>query len=586
MKKLIICFAVVFTLSFSYLWTRQKNQSRDVAAVNSLNLEQFMYDDLGGVNPHTSRNNALPWGIAKYIFQNGAQQLGIINEEQTWVDALKAAGFLFPETSGGIAISNQLNREIKAKKYDNPVGIAITEVKVKAPFVRFKYNAMNLNCAACHSSPSYNAEGLPDPTNIWLGAPSPSINYVMYSDMLYAGIQHGIQHEWRRIFNKKFKQNSKLSITEMVIITTLITKNFNKNRIDCRKNTETYCLEFKRRYPNYSSGSRVPGVLLPFSPGAPGITNGVSILGFYTETLKDIGSNYGFTSIVPLANRNFKSSYLYDGFYMGRDKGEKSRYSEVTINDLPIGDLYDTQLASVISMFTVPVMGNTIEQATNRKAVEQTKKVTPVVTNYKSRPFPGAVNIDSAKNGHKLYETNCASCHGSYKWDKSEPNPYLHSFPNKLIATEEIKTDPERANLYKKDILQDLIKDSFVGKNIIIKSAKDQNKGYVAMPLGELWLSAPYFHNGSVPTLWHLLRPELRPSKFLTGGHKLDFEKVGVSHKAGSTTEYEASYKPYSRPVIVDTNKKGFSNKGHEAEFELITTEKEKDELLEFLKLL
>ena len=36
--------------------------------------------------------------------------------------------------------------------------------------------------------------------------------------------------------------------------------------------------------------------------------------------------------------------------------------------------------------------------------------------------------------------------------------------------------------------------------------------GYVAPPLDGIWASAPYFHNGSVPTLWHVLHPGKRPN--------------------------------------------------------------------------
>ena len=36
--------------------------------------------------------------------------------------------------------------------------------------------------------------------------------------------------------------------------------------------------------------------------------------------------------------------------------------------------------------------------------------------------------------------------------------------------------------------------------------------GYVAPPLEGIWASAPYLHNGSVPTLWHLLHNDSRPA--------------------------------------------------------------------------
>jgi hypothetical protein len=35
--------------------------------------------------------------------------------------------------------------------------------------------------------------------------------------------------------------------------------------------------------------------------------------------------------------------------------------------------------------------------------------------------------------------------------------------------------------------------------------------GYAAPPLLGVWASAPYFHNGSVPTVWGVLKPDSRP---------------------------------------------------------------------------
>jgi len=39
--------------------------------------------------------------------------------------------------------------------------------------------------------------------------------------------------------------------------------------------------------------------------------------------------------------------------------------------------------------------------------------------------------------------------------------------------------------------------------------------GYTAQPLHGVWASGPYFHNGSVPTVWDVLKPEERPELWL-----------------------------------------------------------------------
>src|SRR5690606_38782617 len=52
-----------------------------------------------------------------------------------------------------------------------------------------------------------------------------------------------------------------------------------------------------------------------------------------------------------------------------------------------------------------------------------------------------------------------------------------------------------------------------------------QERGYNTPSLYGTWLMAPYLHNGSVPTIWHLLRPDQRPDVWrtrLVGGSDQD----------------------------------------------------------------
>lgn len=61
---------------------------------------------------------------------------------------------------------------------------------------------------------------------------------------------------------------------------------------------------------------------------------------------------------------------------------------------------------------------------------------------------------------------------------------------------------------------------------------------YKARPLNGIWATAPYLHNGSVPTLYDLLLPkrqandpkedEYRPDEFMVGSREFDAEKVGL----------------------------------------------------------
>jgi hypothetical protein len=86
-----------------------------------------------------------------------------------------------------------------------------------------------------------------------------------------------------------------------------------------------------------------------------------------------------------------------------------------------------------------------------------------------------------------------------------------------------------------------------------------KNDGYLAQPLDGIWLTGPYLHNGSVPTLDDLLKPPAeRPRAFLRGLDEIDTVRGG----------YRA---PTCNPVAVaspdgwcfDTARAGNSNEGH-----------------------
>ena len=102
---------------------------------------------------------------------------------------------------------------------------------------------------------------------------------------------------------------------------------------------------------------------------------------------------------------------------------------------------------------------------------------------------------------------------------------------------------------------------------------------YKARSLNGIWATAPYLHNGSVPTLYDLLLPkkrdgdpkdgEYRPDRFQVGSREFDPEKVGLK---------SSGYNGFT----FDTSHRGNSNAGHEHGTEL---DKEKRlDLLEYLK--
>ena len=103
--------------------------------------------------------------------------------------------------------------------------------------------------------------------------------------------------------------------------------------------------------------------------------------------------------------------------------------------------------------------------------------------------------------------------------------------------------------------------------------ALEMEREYIARPLNGIWATAPYLHNGSVPSLAELLKPpDQRVKKFFVGNREFDPVNVGFSTTQGSfSTEF-------------DTSVDGNSNQGHPKANDL--TDDERKQLLEYLKTL
>jgi hypothetical protein len=188
----------------------------------------------------------------------------------------------------------------------------------------------------------------------------------------------------------------------------------------------------------------------------------------------------------------------------------------------------------------------------------------------------GPIDSTKAKAGEKIFNDTCRDCH-----------------QNRLYALTEVGTDPHRANSFGQPvaggvpfpraiqpILDGLKARAFSDDGISVadQASMDANPvmwratgEYLARPLTGVWATAPYLHNGSVPTLWHLLHPNQRPAKFIVGNREYDPAKLGYSTEGNGWT--------------FDTSKPGNSNIGHASDkYGANLTENQKDALLEYLK--
>jgi mono/diheme cytochrome c family protein len=183
--------------------------------------------------------------------------------------------------------------------------------------------------------------------------------------------------------------------------------------------------------------------------------------------------------------------------------------------------------------------------------------------------YPGAIDQQLAAVGEKLFEDNCASCHGNYGANSQ--------YPNLLIPAEIIQTDPMvyQSNFSSSQYLEWFDKSWF--KTGERQASLVPFKGYIAPPLDGVWITAPYLHNGSVPTLEMVINSKERPAFWARdfSKPKYNVEKMGW--------EYTVSDKQYTRSTY-NTQLPGYSNKGHYFGDKL--TEEERVAVVEYLKTL
>lgn len=194
--------------------------------------------------------------------------------------------------------------------------------------------------------------------------------------------------------------------------------------------------------------------------------------------------------------------------------------------------------------------------------------------------FPLAVDSVKAAGGKVVYHQHCAECHGAYSGSDAKGRYDSSDYPERLVAIDDVQTDRVRLDAltpeYRRAYGQSWFAD-FGGQNTI-----EVVNGYVAPPLDGIWASAPYFHNGSVPTLWHVLHPESRPKVWRRVAMALDETRMGL---VVEELDQAPSTGPKSdRRWYFDTSITGKSASGHD--YPNALNELEKEQLLEYLKTL
>jgi hypothetical protein len=256
--------------------------------------------------------------------------------------------------------------------------------------------------------------------------------------------------------------------------------------------------------------------------------------------------------------------------------------------------------------------------------IDNLKKVEEMLASLRSPAWPFEEAIDDAKkkDGERVYyRLHCDTCHAVI--DSQQPPISYPAFP---IALSDVLTDPQVARNIEEaraptGILRGAPKgplnwrfrlDPFnltsFGRNESVKllsehlalnllvAKADQISAttagiignvvlgtglrYKARPLNGIWATAPYLHNGSVPNLYELLKPEKeRLAKFCAGDHEFDVKNVGY------LTHSEEAKQGCQTGTIVDTSRVGSHNIGHPYPLDRSNfSDKDMWNLIEFLK--
>jgi mono/diheme cytochrome c family protein len=203
------------------------------------------------------------------------------------------------------------------------------------------------------------------------------------------------------------------------------------------------------------------------------------------------------------------------------------------------------------------------------------------VMSVEAPKYPFAVDAGLAERGRGLFNDACARCHGTYGAGGK--------YPNKIVALDVVGTDARLARaLTRKNI--DHFNKSWLGKEKAPDGSYytfEETEGYQAPPLDGVWATAPYFHNGSVPTIEHVLNSRARPKIFTrsyrTGKEDYDAERIGWKVTALDQSP-SADLPGFERRKVFDTTVPGRSNAGHT--FGDPLTDSERRAVIEYVKTL
>lgn len=199
-----------------------------------------------------------------------------------------------------------------------------------------------------------------------------------------------------------------------------------------------------------------------------------------------------------------------------------------------------------------------MNQSTAHARMGPFEQVREYVATLAPPAFPFEIDATQAARGELIYQADCAGCHEAAQGAVSPGT--------------EVGTDAEFLLMWSEPFRQALLT---MDSPPFDFTALVPSDGYVNKRLDGIWMRAPYLHNGSVPTLQHLLMAaDDRPATFHRGSDIYLADQMGFEWNTGPDDSTLSS--------LFDTRIRGNSNAGHEYGVQLSAGDKL--DLLEYLK--